>query len=219
MGKRDLKEVMILDAAERIFEAVGFTNAKMENIAAEAGMSKGSIYFYFQSKENLYMAITYRGIQRLNDLMYENISRHKDESGAKSVIGLIETYLDFAEDYPLYIECMLDYMSVNRSSEQGQDMAKLTDAMKSSIFYQKTHDIQNIPFSLAIKEIERGRIDGSVKNKNKPELLFITAWSIIVGYLKLTTASGRQRTTLHKIGKPEWKKYVLLMLLHQLEQE
>ncbi|MBK7606925.1 MAG: helix-turn-helix transcriptional regulator [Saprospiraceae bacterium] len=63
MGKRDLKEVIILNAAEKIFEEVGFVNAKMDDIAREASMSKGSIYFYFQSKENLYMAITYRGMQ------------------------------------------------------------------------------------------------------------------------------------------------------------
>ena len=155
MGKRDLKEVIILNAAEKIFEEVGFVNATMDDIAREASMSKGSIYFYFQSKENLYMAITYRG--------------------------------------------------------------KMTEAMKSSIYYQKISDIQNVPISLAIKEIERGKRDGSVLNPNKPELLFITAWSTIVGYLKLTTASGKHRSTLHTINKLEWKKYVLQLMRNQLE--
>lgn len=102
MGKRDLKEVIILNAAEKIFEEVGFVNAKMDDIAREASMSKGSIYFYFQSKENLYMAITYRGMQKLNDFMYTSLANHKDDNGSKCVIGLLETYIDFAEDF-LYI--------------------------------------------------------------------------------------------------------------------
>jgi hypothetical protein len=61
------------------------------------------------------MAVTYRGMQKLNDLMYACVAAHKENSGAKSVIGLLETYLDFAEDYPLYIESLLDYMAINRS--------------------------------------------------------------------------------------------------------
>jgi len=217
MGKREIKEVMILNAAEKVFEAVGFANTKMEDVASATGMSKGSIYFYFQSKENLYMAITYRGMQKLNDLMYGCLSTFKDQRGSHAVIGLLETYIDFAEDFPLYIEALLDYMAVNRSTASGQDKAKLTEAMKESIYYQKIQDIQNIPITLAIKEIERGWGDGSVKNKNKPELLFITAWATIVGYLKLTTASGKHRSTLHKINKQEWKKYVLRFMKDQLE--
>jgi AcrR family transcriptional regulator len=218
MGKRDLKEVMILNAAEQVFEVVGFANAKMEDIAKAASMSKGSIYFYFQSKENLYMAVTYRGMQKLNDLMYASLTAHKEDSGAKSVIGLLETYIDFAEDYPLYIESLLDYMAINRTSSSGQDSAKMTEAMLQSIYYQKIQDIQNVPVTLAIKEIERGWSDNSVGNKNKPELLFITAWATIVGYLKLTTASGKHRSTLHKINKQEWKKYVLQLMRNQLEK-
>jgi AcrR family transcriptional regulator len=217
MGKREIKEVMILNAAEKVFEAVGFANTKMEDVALATGMSKGSIYFYFQSKENLYMAITYRGMQKLNDLMYSCLASFKEQTGAHSVIGLLETYIDFAEDFPLYIEALLDYMAVNRSTASGQDKAKLTEAMKDSIYYQKIQDIQNIPISLAVKEIERGWEDGSVKNKNKPELLFITAWATIIGYLKLTTASGKNRSTLHKINKQEWKKYVLRFMKDQLE--
>lgn len=219
MGKRELKEVMILNAAEKVFEEVGFANAKMDDIAKAALMSKGSIYFYFQSKENLYMAVTHRGMQKLNDMMYSSMTACKDDTGAKSVIGLLETYIDFAEDYPLYIEALLDYMAINRSSSSGQDAAKMTEAMLQSIYYQKIQDIQNVPVSMAIKEIERGWEDGSVGNKNKPELLFITAWATIVGYLKLTTASGKHRSTLHKINKQEWKKYVLQLMRNQLEKK
>lgn len=217
MGKRELKEVMILNAAEKIFESVGFDNTKMDDVAKQAEMSKGSIYFYFQSKENLYMAITFRGMQKLNDLMYAALSDHKNEKGAAGVVGLLETYIDFAEDYPLYIECLLDYMSINRSSSSGMDAAKMTQAMKDSIYYQKIQDIQNVPVTLAVKEIERGRQDGSVKNKNRPELLFITAWANIVGYLKVTNASGKHRNTFLKVNKTEWKRYLLQVMRNQLE--
>jgi AcrR family transcriptional regulator len=154
MGKRELKEVMILNAAEKVFEEVGFANAKMDDIAKAASMSKGSIYFYFQSKENLYMAVTYRGMQKLNDMMYASMTMYKDDTGAKSVIGLLETYIDFAEDYPLYIEALLDYMAINRSSSSGQDAAKMTDAMLQSIYYQKIQDIYNNVVEFELNDIQ-----------------------------------------------------------------
>ncbi len=43
----------ILHAAEKVFEAYGFAETTMDAVAAEAGVSKGSIYNYFPSKEDL----------------------------------------------------------------------------------------------------------------------------------------------------------------------
>ena len=39
-SKKSLKEAKIIEAAERVFNAVGFKNAKMEDIASEAGITK-----------------------------------------------------------------------------------------------------------------------------------------------------------------------------------
>ncbi|HQU55445.1 MAG TPA: TetR/AcrR family transcriptional regulator, partial [Saprospiraceae bacterium] len=101
-SRRSNKEQSILDAAERVFHRHGFTNAKMEWVGEEAGMSKASVYFYFESKENLYMAIVYRALSLLNDLMYAAIQQNKPENGLNSVVALMNTYFDFSQKYPLY---------------------------------------------------------------------------------------------------------------------
>ncbi|MDE2183548.1 MAG: TetR/AcrR family transcriptional regulator [Alphaproteobacteria bacterium] len=44
----------ILDAALEIFAEKGFAAARMEDIAARAGVTKGTIYLYFQSKEDVF---------------------------------------------------------------------------------------------------------------------------------------------------------------------
>ncbi|HUA97829.1 MAG TPA: TetR family transcriptional regulator [Terracidiphilus sp.] len=46
----------ILDAALREFAANGLAGARTEQIAAAAGVNKALLYYYFQSKENLYLA-------------------------------------------------------------------------------------------------------------------------------------------------------------------
>jgi TetR/AcrR family fatty acid metabolism transcriptional regulator len=49
-GKREL----IIEAAEKIFSEKGFFRAKVEEIAAEAGVGKGTVYEYFSSKEEVF---------------------------------------------------------------------------------------------------------------------------------------------------------------------
>jgi AcrR family transcriptional regulator len=47
----------ILDAALKVFAAHGIAEARLEEIAARAGVSKGTIYLYFPSKEELFREV------------------------------------------------------------------------------------------------------------------------------------------------------------------
>ncbi len=47
----------ILDSAMNIFSAKGFHDTKLDEIVAEASISKGSIYFHFPNKERLFIAL------------------------------------------------------------------------------------------------------------------------------------------------------------------
>lgn len=51
------KRHQILDGARRVFRANGYDGASMETIAREAGVSKGTLYVYFDSKEALFKAL------------------------------------------------------------------------------------------------------------------------------------------------------------------
>ncbi len=52
----------ILDAAIEVFESRGLAGARLEEIAEAAGISKGTIYLYFESKEALFRAVVERTI-------------------------------------------------------------------------------------------------------------------------------------------------------------
>ncbi|MCD4825139.1 MAG: TetR/AcrR family transcriptional regulator [Phycisphaerae bacterium] len=47
----------ILLAAERVFGAKGYAAATVDEVAAEAGISKGSMYNYFKSKQDLFTQV------------------------------------------------------------------------------------------------------------------------------------------------------------------
>lgn len=47
----------ILDAAMAVFSRLGFHSARMDDIAEEAGLSKGALYLYYKSKDAIISAI------------------------------------------------------------------------------------------------------------------------------------------------------------------
>lgn len=51
------KRRQILEGARRVFLASGFDGASMNEVAREAGVSKGTLYVYFASKEALFEAL------------------------------------------------------------------------------------------------------------------------------------------------------------------
>jgi AcrR family transcriptional regulator len=58
----DARPDEILDAALNVFAAQGFDRARMEDIAAQAGLSKAGIYLYFTSKSELLRALIARTV-------------------------------------------------------------------------------------------------------------------------------------------------------------
>src|SRR4051812_29332974 len=54
---RQEREAAIRAAALDVFVAKGFADARLEDVAARAGVAKGTIYLYFDSKEALLQAL------------------------------------------------------------------------------------------------------------------------------------------------------------------
>jgi AcrR family transcriptional regulator len=59
------KKKQILAAAGRIFSDKGFHQAKMDEIALEAGVAKGTLYYNFSSKSTLFSATVTEGLNRI----------------------------------------------------------------------------------------------------------------------------------------------------------
>jgi AcrR family transcriptional regulator len=55
----------ILDAALDVFSEQGFAGARVEDIAARAGISKGAVYLYFESKDSMLKALVRRLADRV----------------------------------------------------------------------------------------------------------------------------------------------------------
>lgn len=93
MNRREERIKAILKAAEIIFLRDGFTNSSMENIAEFANLGKGTIYYYFKSKEEIFFVL----IEREAKKVYEKIK--KRISYDYSLYGIIVESLIFYFEY------------------------------------------------------------------------------------------------------------------------
>jgi AcrR family transcriptional regulator len=68
----------LLDAAARLFARHGYAAASMRDIAVEAGMLSGSLYYHFPSKDELLLAVYAAGVQALEDACAPALAREGD---------------------------------------------------------------------------------------------------------------------------------------------
>jgi AcrR family transcriptional regulator len=97
-GKRvQNKRDIILDAAVQVFSTKGYHNTRMEEIATVAGIGKGTIYEYFDSKLQLFQAMMESSLQ----IYYTRIDMPKLETlnFEERMSILFESHITFCREH------------------------------------------------------------------------------------------------------------------------
>lgn len=68
------KRQQILEAAARQFSAYGYQGANMRDVAADAGVLAGSIYYHFESKEALFVAVHEAAVDMMTEAVRAAVS-------------------------------------------------------------------------------------------------------------------------------------------------
>ena len=144
---------LILDAAARVFAKRGYNRTLMADIAAQAGIGKGTIYEYFSSKDDLFFAV------------FEWLTK---QSGAKANISisalggsvsdrlkslsdsLMHQWMEARDLYTLVME----FWSASASS-------KMRDRFKEA-FREAYKDFRHIVSTLISEGIDRGEFSSNV---------------------------------------------------------
>ncbi|HEX9615643.1 MAG TPA: TetR/AcrR family transcriptional regulator [Bacteroidota bacterium] len=93
--EKEQRREEILNAAQAVFFEKGLQNSTMDEIAVQAELSKGTIYLYYGSKEDLYLAVMLRGFDALHQAILETIETSSNSLEAMRRMGT--TYYDFYE--------------------------------------------------------------------------------------------------------------------------
>lgn len=87
-GEDPAKRQQILDGAKRVFVKLGFDAASMNDITREAGVSKGTIYVYFQNKEDLFGELIEQERNRIVEAVQHALDEHEPIDEALLEFGL-----------------------------------------------------------------------------------------------------------------------------------
>ncbi len=87
----------ILDAAIRVFAHKGYHAARMDDIVAEAQVSKGGVYFHFPGKERLFQAIIEHFAALLETRLTQAIAA--EQGGVRRVTAALEAGLTTFVEY------------------------------------------------------------------------------------------------------------------------
>lgn len=95
-----LRRGEILSQAERIFSAKGFYNTTMAEIADASGFAIGTLYQYFEGKENLYTVMVSEKLDRMYKEIRDAVNRverirDKIETLVRAHFRFVENNVDF----------------------------------------------------------------------------------------------------------------------------
>jgi AcrR family transcriptional regulator len=94
----------LLDAAKRIFAQDGFEAARLEEIAALAGYTRGAFYANFHGKEDIFFALFEEWVQERIESVTTAMRRHSDP--AEKLAALRTHYAELATDRSLVLISM-----------------------------------------------------------------------------------------------------------------
>ena len=86
-SKRSLRtREAILDAAGKVLAEHGYEATSLDLIAAEAGVTKATIYYHFDAKESIYAAVVLRYLQRAFDSLNAAVDRYASSGEALEAV-------------------------------------------------------------------------------------------------------------------------------------
>lgn len=130
----------IRDAALKEFAERGFDGARIDRIAANAGVNKALIYYHYKNKEELY-------VSTINELFAQALPESLKMEGLtvrEKMFGVVEQFIRFLHEHPYFVLIM------DRSVQHHED------------FFQNLHE-QNLFFEALVALYDEGLEKGECR--------------------------------------------------------
>jgi AcrR family transcriptional regulator len=163
----DERKYQILNAAEEVFTKKGFDLARMDDIAEETGLSKGTLYLYFKSKDELIIAI----LDRIFEGIFKQLAARKN-----SELSAAEAIAQFTE------EAIRDYKRMMRIIPIAYEFLAL--AFRNKTVQKALQQYFRHYMDVLVPLIQRGIDNGEFRHVN-PEEVAIAAGAIYEGTMLL----------------------------------
>jgi len=118
----------ILEAALILFSSKGFHTVSMQDIASESEFGVGTLYNFFESKEQLFVELMKAGIEKIGQLLIPILDSNQEEEGKLS--EFILAHVDIIESN---IEFIKLYVSQYGMSTSANPMLKNISVLKTTV--------------------------------------------------------------------------------------
>lgn len=189
--EKEQRRQAIINCAEKIIFSKGYEKATMDEVAAECELSKGTLYLYFKSKEEVYLAIILRGMKVLRRLFEEAVNQNI--SGLEKTRAIGQAFTNFYFKYPNYYEALMYYslleVDVAANSSAGAEL--------------KTFKENNEVMTILVNALKEGIEDGTIRKDIDPEKAAIILWGQSSGVLQLMTTKGHAMEHVFEFTREE----------------
>jgi AcrR family transcriptional regulator len=190
--EKEHRKEEILDAAQKVFFEKGLATATMDEIAEAAELSKGTLYLYYKSKEDMYLAVMMRGMEVLYKI-YEPIVSSNDTSVQK-LAKFGDTYKNFFHSHRSFFR-MFHFLQAPQFHKQVSEEMRQACSVES----RKMWD-------MVIGLLRRGMEEGAFRSDLNPVEVAIILWSSATALLLRVDSEGET-----------WKERMNIDLEHTLE--
>ena len=120
----------ILQAALRCFAARGYSGATLDDVAAEAGLTKGAIYWYFASKDDLCMELIEERFRAEANRLPLDIQKAAREGGNEAALrAFLAHEVTVAREAEPWRQIGLEFMSRSRNPALRGRYAELAQSI------------------------------------------------------------------------------------------
>ena len=191
--EKERRRLDIIDAAEEVFFSKGFEKSTMDDVAEQAELSKGTLYLYFKSKDELFLEIIYRGNNILHNLFAKAAEIEGD--GLCKVRAIGEAFIEFSRKYPNYYGAFLH--------DHTQEIClENMDSAEGKVLSLKERNM-----SILIEVLKAGIADGSLNPELDPVKTALTLWAETEGLLLIIRKKGKMISHGFNISEDELIQY------------
>lgn len=142
--KENIRQKLIKECKTQ-WEQFGYRKTNVDSLCSKVGISKGSFYFFFSSKEQLFLA-TIKNVQDgLYSLMKDIISKEENKNGIQKALRVV--YEEYDKSPFLYNTTSPDFLSFLNKISDDERNSITQDSLKSA------KELFKVPFlSLRISE-------------------------------------------------------------------
>jgi AcrR family transcriptional regulator len=117
------RKAQIYQAALMCFNRKGYHHTTMDDIVAESGLSKGSLYWYFKSKKELFLGL-FRDLMDQLGQAWESIAADEEANATDKLLTSLTLFrAEFVEMVPLF-GVMMEAWALTRHDEDVERLAR-----------------------------------------------------------------------------------------------